>query len=515
MEKQKKLFRWACLLAAAVLITVHCVLTYRYGIRFINSDKSAELMLGKILADNNEILSKGWYYSTELRIFNMNLVYALAWKIMGSYTGVMVLSQAIALGLLYLSQVYFYKQAGLRHCFLYSLILLFPISTEYYTIVVFGLHYALNLSIGFVTLGMMLAFLKDKKVLWPGISFVLSVMTGMGGMRLLIMLYLPLFAATAVMVFVRENTFDLRRWKPETLRLIVSGTGNLAGALIGYGVNVGFLRRRYFFQSWQELQFDGVKINVIWKMIEDYFRLMGFQNGRVFSFRGIICILAAALAGVTAFLVIKALRSFRERTVKEQAVLMYMLFANLCILGIYLFSDLYYESRYYILVLAYLWPPAFMALESASWKMIKPVIITGIVVSVLLLTTGTYRTMLEKDETAQDREVTAFLMEQGYGYGFATFWHANVMNQLSEGEVTVCPIESLEKMNRYRWLTSEEILNPDWDGGVFLMIEDIEHDIYQYNNEILQNTDRIIYARNGRWVYAFESYEEFARYLKE
>lgn len=515
MEKQKKIFQWAGLLAAAVLIVIHCIMTYRYGVRFINSDKSAELMLGKILAGNNEIVSRDWYYSTELRVFNMNLIYALAWKIMDSYTGVMVLSQAIGLVILYFSQVYFYKQAGFRHSFLYSLLLLFPISAEYYTIVVFGLHYALNISIGFLTLGMMLAFLKDKKILWLGLSFVLSVMTGMGGMRLLIMLYLPLFAATAVMVFVRENTFDLRRWKPETVRLIGYGTGNLAGALIGYGVNAGFLRRLYFFRNWQDLQFDGVEINVIWKMIEDYFRLMGFQNGKVFSLRGMICILAVALAGGTAFLAIKALCSFRQRTLKEQTILMYLLFSNLCILGIYLFSDLYYESRYYILVLAFMWPVVFMALESMPWEMIKPVMITGIVISMLILTAGTYRTMLEKDETAQDREVTAFLEEQGYGYGFATFWHANVMNQLSEGEITVCPIESLEKMNRYRWLTSGEILDPDWDGAVFLMVEDIEHDIYQYNNEILQDTDRIIYSRNGRWVYAFESYDEFARYLKE
>ncbi|MCM1569606.1 MAG: hypothetical protein NC081_09195 [Roseburia sp.] len=547
MKTRERIIQGAGILTAAVVIVIHCVLTYRYGVKFINSDRSAELMLGKILAEHNQLLSKDWYYSTELRVFSMNLIYAFAWKMVDTYTGVMVLSQAIGLALLYFSQVFLYKQAGLKWHFIYPLVLLFPMSIEYYMIVLFGLHYIPHIVTAFITLGLLFALLRGRgdfdskneiseKYLrmreWviPAASGLLGLLSGMGGMRILMMLYLPLAALTVVMVFLKEQHFFFWRWKRETLKLLVFGAASLAGAAAGYIVNVCFLQKYYFFQSWQDICFDRVKGNMLFTIIEDYFNLMGFRSGKVFSFQGILSVLAVAVAVGIAALAIRELCRFKLRSFGEQCLLLYVLMAHICILCIYMFSDLYYESRYYIPVLVFLWPVAFMGLERQStdgervvlgertgsaMNLLRPVIMAGIAVSAVLLTVGTYQSMLEKDETACDREVTEFLMKEGYEYGFATFWHADVITQLSEQKITVCPIETLEKMNRYKWLTSREILYPDWDGAVFLVIEDIEHEIYQYASEILQNTDRIIYSRNGRWVYVFESYEEFAGYLTE
>ena len=47
----------------------------------LNSDDSSELVLGRLLASENRLLSKNWYYSTELRVVNTQIFYAFFFKL--------------------------------------------------------------------------------------------------------------------------------------------------------------------------------------------------------------------------------------------------------------------------------------------------------------------------------------------------------------------------------------------------------------------------------------------------
>ena len=513
---------------AFLFIILHCFMTYKHGVKFINSDQSAELMLGKILAGNHSVLAKDWYYSTELRVFGMNLIYSMAWMITKNYTGVMVLSQAICLGIMYTSMAFYYKKMDSKLYLLYPVMLMVPFSCEYYLVIVFALHYILHVSVTFFTLGMLIVVLKAvEKEKTPGYVYVvfltcavLSFLEGLGGMRMLIVLYVPLLAAAMFATFIRQNNYQPGKWEKKSIWNLAFCGGNLIFAGAGYLVNAKVLQNRYHFQSWQDIVFDSAKPEILWKAAADYLRLFGFEGGRVFSFKGITCILAVMGLFAVIYLVIKALFQWKTWNLWQQMTLLFGLFANACILAIFVFSNIYYESRYYIPAICCLWPIVFMMLEKKEQnevhyhKMQKPAICALFVLSAFCLTVTTYKAMIQKDATKNDRTVTEFLMEEGYEYGFATFWHANIMNQISDDHLTVCPIENLNKMNRYKWLTSEQILNTDYDGAVFLVIEDIEHEIYQYN-EVLSNTDRIVYARDGMWVYSFGSYEEFAAYLSE
>ena len=43
--------------------------------KMLDSDMSSELVLGKLLADKGGLLSTDWYYSTEVRVLNTQIVY--------------------------------------------------------------------------------------------------------------------------------------------------------------------------------------------------------------------------------------------------------------------------------------------------------------------------------------------------------------------------------------------------------------------------------------------------------
>ena len=58
----------------------------------MHSDTTAEVILSKFLADRNELISKEWFYSTEIRVIYTQLVMVPLFKIFSSYRLVKLLS---------------------------------------------------------------------------------------------------------------------------------------------------------------------------------------------------------------------------------------------------------------------------------------------------------------------------------------------------------------------------------------------------------------------------------------
>ena len=52
------------------------LITYFITARCIDADASSELVLAEHLAKTGQILSTDWFYSTELRVLNTQLIYA-------------------------------------------------------------------------------------------------------------------------------------------------------------------------------------------------------------------------------------------------------------------------------------------------------------------------------------------------------------------------------------------------------------------------------------------------------
>ena len=84
---------------AMVVFVIICynVLILHNGYRFLNSDDASELVLARILASENSILTKDWIYASELRVFNTNLVFApmfymfSSWKLVRAVGGTIMM----------------------------------------------------------------------------------------------------------------------------------------------------------------------------------------------------------------------------------------------------------------------------------------------------------------------------------------------------------------------------------------------------------------------------------------
>ncbi len=73
------------LLAATnvLLLSFVCIFSYQHGTQWLNSDHSSEMVLGKLLADENTFVSRNWYYSTEIRLIYQTIFIMPLFKLIG------------------------------------------------------------------------------------------------------------------------------------------------------------------------------------------------------------------------------------------------------------------------------------------------------------------------------------------------------------------------------------------------------------------------------------------------
>ncbi|MBO5450635.1 MAG: hypothetical protein J6A11_03725 [Lachnospiraceae bacterium] len=147
-----QIFSYAILVVtfAILVLFMHARLDYLLG-----ADESSELLLGKLLAEENHVLSQNWYYSTELRFLNTQLIYALCFKLFSNWHVVRVVASAILYLIMLISYYYLCRQLKRQKYFaITASILLLPFSAEYFIVVLKGLYYIPHISISFLSVGL-------------------------------------------------------------------------------------------------------------------------------------------------------------------------------------------------------------------------------------------------------------------------------------------------------------------------------------------------------------------------
>ena len=80
MKKTKGINKYlVVILSAQVLLLMF--LTWKFGIQRLDGDDSAEMILANLLAREGGILSRNWFYSTEIRVLNNQIVMSLLFRV--------------------------------------------------------------------------------------------------------------------------------------------------------------------------------------------------------------------------------------------------------------------------------------------------------------------------------------------------------------------------------------------------------------------------------------------------
>lgn len=528
-------------LGSACLILV--ILNIGWGNHWLDSDMAAEMIFSKLLSDEGKwIATTDWYYSTEFRVLYTQIVMGLLHRVCSDWHVIRVITNLVFYGLMLESFCFVCKPLEIqrRKVYLCALALFVPVSEAVMTHLQMGNTYMSHVILCFWTFGLFLRLsdTRCKGRRWGGYAVcygVLCVILGISGVRYMLDILVPC-ALTAFLYWWNGQIFQTFRKEPslerffcclKTIRaryLYTAAAGAVMGC-IGYLINMISISKKYQFQTYDTTNFikvygnDGVFLERVQNVIGQLLQMFGYIFDKSFlSLRGLVTMTAFVMIAVLAFVWWKSMQRAKiQQNVEQENGLetnrnITIWFAGISLalhLFVFIFTTSTMVDRYFIpiaifflLVLA-----IYMEREALVFDRVAVCLILGACLS--LAGVKTYFSFLTNDKNASRYEVAAYLIEEGYTFGYASYWNSNIMTELSDGALEMANLWSLESLGDFKWSSKMSSYEAK-EGKVFLIAgtDEIEaldqHGMLEQQQVIFENEDYI--------VLHFEDQEQFLRY---
>ncbi len=502
-KKSRKVpvFGLAVTLVAGALFVLS-ILNIFCGDHWIDSDMAAEMIFSKLIAEEGGLLTtKNWYYSTEFRVLYTQLFMVPLFHIFEDWHVIRTITNILTYLLMLGSYYYFMRplKVSKTAVALSSVILLLPFSETFVTHMQFGNTYMPHVIIIFFCFGMFLRLAGQEKVFQmqklflAGCYVLLSVVCGMSGVRYMLALQVPL-VLTAVCYVMKSRQFQVLRqeltmqkvkevFTAERLNYLVYSILGAFSALLGYVINMAVIAKKYPFQTYDVTNFikvfQGVLVERLQDTVANLLMLFGYIEEKGFlSLRGLISLIAFALLIGIALLVsrtgrlLKEVAQGRTEAVEHKRFIQwFFVIAFVLNTFVFVFTTSTIVSRYYITVFIFVLPLLCIYFELEELPLDKLLVMLFLCGCLGLSTLKCVYSFVDKDKNAEERKVAAFLEQEGYTFGYASYWNANILTELSDGAVEVANIHDFEDMSFFYWSSPMKYYEEGYHTGkVFLLL---------------------------------------------
>lgn len=480
----------------------------------VDSDLASEMILSDLLNKEGTIISHNWFYSTELKVVNLQWFYRLGLRIFpNDWHLARTFGMAITLALFAAAMLFFVKCAGLGRAGLWMVgTLLWPFGQHYLVYAIYGGYYLVYTFFYMLVLALVLRSLNaDKKhcaLQWV-LACVITAVAGMNGVKQLMVFHAPLCLAAAILLVLALHSCGKTNWKAaldacrKEVRLLAASLVTAVAAAAGYFVSNAVLSRMYDFKSYNF---------IVWNRDEDWFTLdrilmdffheFGYENGSgVFHFGGIAAAVGLLLGCWMFFCIVRLLLRL-DKLERNDKLLVLLLVAMLAVCGV----AYTYFHEYYL----YFWlmnMPVAIAVMAVEIKTedfhilgARQLLGVGLAACFTFCAVSTVRQEQEHPYLAHKGLNTAaeWLVDNGYTQGYSTFWNGNAMTELTSGKLEVWTLQSLDRDDVPNWLQPKSHLTTDPEHP-FLLI-DTETDGPAENAKLIQYGDCTEVYNDGRYV---------------
>jgi len=504
--------------------------------QWLDSDMAAEMMFSKLLAEEGKLFATtSWYYSTEFRFLYTHLIMGPLFRICDNWHVIRMATNIIFYILLLASYFYMMAElpAGRNRKILGGAVLLLPFSETMMLHMHMGNTYMSHVIILFFYIGIFLRLAGSGKkrapmyVLWA-VYLGLSVICGVSGVRYMLALQCPLVLA-AIWYLVGSEAFGALRREPcrenrravfceERAKYLAVSMAGAFGCAAGYADNVLYVSRTYSFQTYESTNFIDVYQGVLLQRIQDAFgsllMLFGYIPGKsVLSLRGVISMIAFVLLALLGFI---ALRERREQHPLKR--FMVLLFYSSFLLNsfVFVFTNSTLVPRYYITTVILLIPLGIFYFEGEEKPLDRHIVAFLLAFCLLLATAKAGLSMMTADKNMEKKAIARELAEEGYSFGYATYWNANIIQELSDGKVEAANLHRGEdgSFSLFRWSSMRRYYEPDYpQGRVFLLLAEEEEEALAGSG--LLRAGRETFRGSGYVIYDYEENEDFLEALQE
>lgn len=544
-----EILAWGVLAAAFVLLLVMNIF---WGDHWIDSDMAAEMIFSRLLANEGKwIATENWYYSTEFRVLYTQLIMTPLFHLLQDWHVIRVLTNVITYLLMLGAYFYCVKPFRFRRSavVLSSALLLLPFSETLLTHMQLGNTYMWHVILILLAFGMFLRLSlpgegRGVGRLVTGVLYLgLSVVCGLSGVRYMLALQVPLCIAAMIYLLKSEAFARLRRefslrhpWaeilqalSEERLSYLLYSLLGLVGAGIGYLLNVAVLGRRYQFQMYDATNFikvfQGVLLERAQNTVGNLLQLFGYIEEKGFlSVRGLISLLAFGFLAGIVFLTVRCARLLaaerqgsaaagREQHIRlahSRFLLYFFVTAFALNTFVFLFTTSTIVARYYITVFLFVLPLLCVYYEYERLPLDRLILAVLLCGALTLTTAKCVYSFADKDKNADRRPVAAYLVEQGYTFGYASYWNGNVMTELTNGAVEVANIHEIDRMDMFTWSSPVKYYQEGYHSGkTFILLT--AQEAAEYADVPVIAAGEIVYERQGYVVLHYDSAEELWR----
>lgn len=510
-----------------------------HGREILDSDLAAEMVLANFLNKEHSILSKNWFYSTELRVFESQWFYRLGlllfpnnWH-MARVTATMLMvaifaALVIIVGYMLGLGKYTPWAAGILLC---------PFGRFWLVFSLYGTYYLVYAGFSLITLIAVIGMYKSqKKLSIKDVGFcVLGVLaafaSGLNGIKQFILFFAPLMVSVTLVlifsIFERGEKItgekDLISVCSNEIKVFFISAVLTVINIAGYLVNSRIFKNIYSFTDFGETAWAMEPDKRLYDLLVDFVSLFGYEKGdKVLSIRGILSGAGLIFGVVLVIALLYMLRNLSKLEIKEKMIVL-ICGTTICLcMLIFCFVRLY--QNYHWLYHQYYWLPVIPFLIYSLMFAIKRIIkysgirlkLVGSIVAVIgavLITSISKNTMdheINNPLVAYKgyTDATEFLMENNLINGYGMFWSCAVIRELSDGVIEMRNITNPDTFTIHEWLQEKEHALKDPEGEVFLIIDSsMVGEEYAKSGLLQGNNNKEIYSKDNVHIYLFESTE--------
>ena len=507
---------------------------------WLGSDMAAEMIFSKLLAQSKHLFATNqWYYSTEFRVLYTQLVMAPLFLICDNWHIIRMVTNILSYVLILVSWFYMMKplKTDRRWTALGGAVLLLPFSETMMTHMQLGNTYMPHVILLLFYFGLFLRLVKKEDYTrarrWEmGIVYVvLAVVCGVSGVRYLLAMQCPLMLAAFLYLAGSEECRQFRKmfgteqdwrvpfrgiWKNGRVSYFYFAFLGAVCGVLGYALNVLWVSRNYVFQTYESTNFIAVYQGIFWERVQNalgsLLMLFGYIPDKGFlSLRGIISVFSFVFIFIFGYC---AVRMFRKSRGRRFFLLLFLGVSLAVNVFVFVFSSSTMVPRYYITILIFALPAIVFYLEGEAPALDRLVLGLVLAAGLLLGSAKVTLSFLTTDKNQDRRPVAAFLEEKGFEFGFATYWNANIMTELTDGRVEIANIQDPESLEYFKWSSPVKYYQEDYhQGPVFLLLTTEE--ATEYGKAKVLRAGEKLYEDDHYVVYLYGSREELMSHAEE
>ena len=552
-ERFREALAWGLLGTTLLLLTA---LNIFWGDHWLDSDMAAEMIFSRLLAQEGKwIATENWYYSTEFRVLYTQLIMTPLFHVLNDWHVIRVLTNVITYLLMLGAYFYCMKPFRIRRSTVVfsSVILLLPFSEPFLTHMQMGNTYMWHVILILLAFGMFLRLSqpwegrKAGRIATAILYAALSVVCGLSGVRYMLALQVPLCITAGIYILKSDEFALLRRefslehsWQQicrvlsgERLSYLLCSLLGLLGAGVGYLANVAVLGHRFQFQMYDATNFIKVFQGVLLERTQDtvgnLLQMFGYIEEKGFlSIRGLISLLAFGFLAGIVFLTVRCGRLLAKEWRKSDAEsqknpaadpqggrirlahsrLVLWLFVTAFVLNtfVFLFTTSTIVARYYITVFLFALPLLCIYYEYEKLPLDRLLLALLLCGALGLTTVKCVYSFIDKDKNEDKRPVAVFLEEQGYTFGYASYWNGNIITELTDGQVEIANIREIDRMDMFTWSSPVRYYQEGYhDGKTFILLTAQEAE--EYAQAPVISAGEVVYNQQGYVVLHYESTE--------